>query len=170
MRLEKGDWHYRQLLQEQMNIVERQRRIQKEAMEGLGEGKYQQDLEVIKTDDIESEEADIFERVKKFEELNKRFEKHRKEQWALRGNDLRYNIYLKKMQKLMRMDMGLDVEGYKDFVNNLKEFAKYDNEWEILAEDKRSSHKGTAHTVYGEYSIEELAQSGLVVNDEELEE
>ena len=33
----------------------------------------------MKTDDIESEEADIFDRVKKFDELNKRFEKHRKE-------------------------------------------------------------------------------------------
>ena len=30
------------------------------------------------------------------------------------------------MNKLVRMDMGLDVEGYKEFVNNLKEFAKYD--------------------------------------------
>ena len=35
------------------------------------------DLELIKTDDIESEEADIFRRVEKFEELTKRFDKHR---------------------------------------------------------------------------------------------
>jgi flagellar biosynthesis GTPase FlhF len=70
---------YRQMLQEQINVVERQRRIQAEAMANLGEG--QQDLELIKTDDIESEEADIFQRVEKFNELNKRFEKHRKEQW-----------------------------------------------------------------------------------------
>jgi len=45
-------------------------------MENLG---AQQDIELVKTDDIESEEADIFQRVEKFEELNKRFEKHRKE-------------------------------------------------------------------------------------------
>jgi hypothetical protein len=59
------------MMQEQINVVERQRRIQAEAMASLGEG--QQDLELIKTDDIESEEADIFQRVEKFNELNKRF-------------------------------------------------------------------------------------------------
>ena len=48
-------------------------------MANLGEGKYQQDIELVKTDDIESEEADIFERVNKFKELNRRFENHRKE-------------------------------------------------------------------------------------------
>ena len=29
---------------------------------------------------------------------------------------MRYNVYLKKMNKLTRMDLGLDVEGYKDYV------------------------------------------------------
>ena len=53
---------YMKMLQEQMNIVERQRRIQAEAMDGLGKN----DMELIKTDDIESEEADIFQRVEKF--------------------------------------------------------------------------------------------------------
>ena len=72
---------YKQMLQEQINIVERQRRIQAEAMANLGEGKYQDVLDLVKTNDIESEEADIFQRVEKFTELNKRFEKHRKEQW-----------------------------------------------------------------------------------------
>jgi hypothetical protein len=119
-------------------------------MANLGEG--QQDLELIKTDDIESEEADIFQRVEKFNELNKRFEKHRKEQWQLKGNDLRYNIYLKKMQKLTRMELGLDVEGYKDYVNNLKEFAKYDKDWEILAEDNAKPHYGTMQSQYSEHS------------------
>jgi len=41
----------------------------------------------------------------------------------LRGNDLRYNVYLKKMNKLTRKDLGLDVEAYKDYCNNLKIFA-----------------------------------------------
>lgn len=54
-------------------------------------------LEEIKTTDIESEEVDVFERKKKFEELSKRLEKHRKETAHLRGNDLRYNIYMKKL-------------------------------------------------------------------------
>ena len=60
-----------------MNLVERKRRLQGEAMAGMGEG--QQEVELIKTDDIESDEADVFERVKKFNELEKRFSKHRQE-------------------------------------------------------------------------------------------
>ena len=98
----------------------------------------------MKTDDIASEEADVFERKNKFEELNKRFEKHRKEQWKLKGNDLRYNVYLNKMQKLVRMDVGLDVEGFKDYVNNLKVFAQHNHDWEILAEDNMAANQWAA--------------------------
>jgi hypothetical protein len=77
-----------------MNLIERQRRVQSEAMENLGQ---QQDISLLKTDDILSEENDVFERVKKFEELQQRFQKHKEEQRLLKGNDLRYNIYIKKM-------------------------------------------------------------------------
>ena len=114
-------------------------------MANIGEGKYQEDLEVIKTDDIASEEVDIFERVKKFEELQKRFDKHRDETRNLRGNDLRYNIYIKKMQKLIRMDIGLDVEMYKDYVNNLKIFAQYNKDYEVLADDNMSLPSSAQH-------------------------
>lgn len=68
-RMKNTKYHYKQMLQEQMNIVERKRRVQAEAIAKLGEGNDNEDIELIKTDDIESEEADIFERVKKFEEL-----------------------------------------------------------------------------------------------------
>jgi hypothetical protein len=108
-------------------------------MSNFGEGKHAQDYEMMKTDDFESEEADIFDRVQKFKELQKRFEKHRKEMRHLRGNDLRYNVYLKKMNKLTRMDLGLDVEAYKDYVNNLKIFAKFNSDYEILARDADSN-------------------------------
>ena len=50
------------------------------------------------------------------------------------------------------MDLGLDLEGYKDYVNNLKEFAKYDKDWEILAEDNAKPHYGTMHSMYSEHS------------------
>jgi len=60
--------HYQQLLQGQMNIIERQRRVQAEAMANLGLDN-QMDIGQVKTDDIDSEEGDIYERVKKFEEL-----------------------------------------------------------------------------------------------------
>lgn len=105
-----------------MMQVEKKRRIQAEALSNLGEnaGQAAQNLEEAKTEEIESEEVDIFERKQKFDELLKRIEKHRKEKAHLRGNDLRYNVYMRKLNKLTRMDLGLDIESYKDYVNNLK--------------------------------------------------
>ena len=147
--LQAEELKYKALLAAEMNRVERKRRIQAEAMANLGTGNHEQDIELVKTDDMESEEMDIFERVKTFEELQRRFQKHRKEKGHLRGNDLRYNIYLKKMNKLTRKDLGLDVEAYKDYVNNLKAFAKYNQDYEILAEDELTSLKGTANGPLG---------------------
>ena len=98
----------------------------------------------MNTDDMHSEEMDIFERVKTFEELQKRFQKHRISKGHLKGNDLRYNIYMTKMSKLVRKDLGLDVEAYKDYVNNIKMFAQYNNDYEILANDELNSLQGTA--------------------------
>ena len=43
----------------------------------------------------------------------------------LKGNDLRSNVYLKKMEKMSRMDLGLDVIGYKDYMHNLSQFAAF---------------------------------------------
>lgn len=74
--------------------------------------------------------------------MQKRFTKHKEETSRLRGNDLRYNVYLKKIQKLARFDLGLDVEAYKDYCNNLKIFAKYDKEYQILADDINPSGTG----------------------------
>jgi hypothetical protein len=97
------------------------------------------ELEEIKTEEIESDEVDIFERTKKFQELTKRFDKHRKEYGHLRGNDLRYNIYMKKIQKLTRKDLGLDMEAYKDYINNLRQFAHLNNDFELYAQDYLAS-------------------------------
>jgi hypothetical protein len=52
------------------------------------------------TDGMESDEADIFERKRKFEKLLDRFERHKADKrLLLKGNDLRYNVYLKKLNK-----------------------------------------------------------------------
>ena len=92
------------------------------------------DTDAEDTDDIDSEEADIFERTKKFERVLKKFNKHRSESLVtLKGNDLRYNVYLKKLNKLARKDLGLDVAAYKDYVNNLKEFAHINKDLNIYA-------------------------------------
>jgi len=39
------------------------------------------------------------------------------------------------MEKLARGDLGLDLAGYKDYVNNLKEFAQVNSDLSILARD-----------------------------------
>jgi hypothetical protein len=46
-----------------------------------------------------------------------------------------YNIYMKKLNKLTRKDIGLDLEAYKDYVNNLKQFATLNSDFEIYARD-----------------------------------
>jgi hypothetical protein len=97
-------------------------------------------LEEVKTEEIESEEVDIFERKAKFDELLKRIEKHRKEKAHLRGNDLRYNIYMRKLHKLTRKDLGLDMEAYKDFVSNLKQLANVNKDFEIFARDSLATN------------------------------
>ena len=118
-----------------MTIVERKRKLQQEALENMGTAQDATKLEEAKTTDIESEEVDIFERKQKFEELLKRMDKHNKENVYLRGNDLRYNTYMRKLQKLTRMDLGLDVEAYKDYINNLKAFAGMNSDFELFARD-----------------------------------
>lgn len=92
----------------------------------------------MKTDDIESDEADMFKRVENFNELQKRLGEHK----TIRGNDLRYNVYLKKINKLVRKDIGLDVEAYKNYVNNVKTFAKFNKDYEILARDDLDIPRG----------------------------
>jgi hypothetical protein len=40
------------------------------------------------------------------------------------------------------MDLGLDVEAYKNYVNNIKIFAKYNKDYEILARDELELPRG----------------------------
>lgn len=89
----------------------------------VGNGKPIPDIDAVKTSDIESDEADIFERKRNFELLLKRMDEHNKVNPTLKGKDLRYNIYLRKLNKLTRKDLGLDLLGFKDYMSNLRQFA-----------------------------------------------
>ena len=126
-----------------MNLVERKRRIAQEAVSTLG-GPVDRAAQMIdsdgeETDDIDSDDPDIFERLRKFDKVLKRFNKHREEtRTTLKGNDLRYNVYLKKLEKLSRKDLGLDVLAYKDYVNNLKEFAHINSDFDIFAAENEA--------------------------------
>lgn len=131
---------YRAKLQEEMNIIERKRRLTAESLNrsgtNLDAASAATELDDEDTDGMESDEADIFERKRKFEKLLERFERHKEENRInLKGNDLRYNVYLRKMEKYARKDMGLDIAGYKDYVNNLKEFASVNGDMQIFAID-----------------------------------
>lgn len=44
-------------------------------------------------------------------------------------------MYIKKLEKLTRKDLGLDVEAYKDYINNLKHFAHVNADFELFAKD-----------------------------------
>ena len=44
------------------------------------------------------------------------------------------------MEKLARQDLGLDIVGYKDYVNNIKRFAQYNTDLNILADDMNSRY------------------------------
>ena len=119
-------------------MVERKRRLAAEALSNAGgplaSAASAVDTDAEDTDDIDSDEADIFERTKKFERVLKKFNKHRSDSLnTLKGNDLRYNVYLKKLNKLARKDLGLDVAAYKDYVNNLREFAHVNKDLNIYA-------------------------------------
>ena len=120
-----------------MNLIERKRRLAAESISAGGsvvDGSSAIDTDAEDTDDIDSDDPDIFERTKKFERVLKKFEKHRNEKLiALKGNDLRYNVYLKKLEKLSRKDLGLDILAYKDYVNNLKEFAHINKDLNVFA-------------------------------------
>lgn len=124
---------------DQMNIVERKRRLASEALSGANtplvpHESATNDSIGHETDGENSEEADIFERKARFERLHKKYTKLQKEKGLLlKGNDLRSNIYLRKMEKLARKDLGLDIIGYKDYTNNLKRFARYNSDLGILA-------------------------------------
>ena len=63
------------------------------------------------------------------------------------------------MNKLTRKDLGLDVEGYKDYVNNLKMFAKYNYDYEILANDDLTSLAGTANGPLNESKIGDFLET-----------
>lgn len=52
------------------------------------------------------------------------------------------------MSKLMRKDLGLDVEAYKDYTHNLKMFAQYNSDYQVLAEDHLNTFEaGTANGI-----------------------
>jgi hypothetical protein len=74
----------------------------------------------MNTDDINSDEGEFFDRKRNFEIISRKLDKYMKDKFHLfKGNDLKYNNYVRKIEKLS-MKESLDVEGYRDYLKNLK--------------------------------------------------
>lgn len=109
----------KQKIREELSLMEKRITIEGSMID-------HQDIETINTTDIDSDDPNIIERNIKFDEIKKRFEKHKEYSLdILRGNDYQFNMYLRKMQKLANSRYGgLDIDGYKSYLNNLMEFKK----------------------------------------------
>ena len=136
-------FEYKQKLQEQMNIVERRKRLNIEVLANQGgsitkaESAINQQAE--DTDGYDSEDPDIFRRAENFKKILKKMDEHRdKHLLTMKGNDLRFNVYLKKLEKLSRKDLGIDLLAYKDYVNNLREFAYINKDMHLFAAESMS--------------------------------
>lgn len=67
----------------------------------------------MKTEEINSEEDDVFKRKLYFDEISKRLKAHRQKTPYYKGTDLRFNIYLKKLGKMVTSNLGISTEAYK---------------------------------------------------------
>lgn len=58
------------------------------------------------------------------------------------------------MNKLTRQDLGLDFESYKDYINNLAEFAKYKDFRDYTARISLEAGKDEEHLYAAQYTLE----------------
>jgi hypothetical protein len=144
----------KQRLLRELDLLEAQYTIEREIYNPV-------EIENAKTTDIDSDEQNIFERNLKFEEVKKRFEDHKSYSLdVMKGNDYRFNIYLRKMNKLAKQRQGgLDMEGYKDYVTNLIEFKKIKRDFE---KDKDPNLEDKLEIDYSGYQHEKEAYIGKI--------
>jgi small subunit ribosomal protein S16 len=78
----------------------------------------------MNTDDINSDDFDFYSRKRNFDLISKKMNKYLDTKFQLyRGNDLRYNNYLRKLEKLSKHE-NLDYEGFKDYLKGIKELSQ----------------------------------------------
>ena len=78
----------------------------------------------------------------------------------------------------MRKDLGLDVEAYKDYVHNLKMFAEYNTDYQVLADDHLNTFEGglengslsTSGRLGGINSFKETTESLALTKQKKQEE
>lgn len=103
------------------------------------------------TDKINSDDFEFFNRRRNFEIISKKLNRYYDTKFQLyKGNDLRYNNYIRKLTKLSKHE-SLDYEGYKDFLENCKK----------LNESKSQAMKGIAKHFLDELLTKESLQSEI---------
>jgi hypothetical protein len=103
------------------------------------------------TDKINSDDMDFYNRKRNFELITKKLNKYYDQKYNLfRGNDLRYNNYVRKIQKLSKHE-SLDYEGYKDFYENYRK----------LNESKSEKLKNIAKHFLNEFLTKESIASDI---------
>lgn len=75
-----------------------------------------------------------------------------------KGNDLKYNVYVRKMEKLVRRDMGIDLEGYREHINNIIQLRKLDKNFEPI---EHNVHDENIMDAYHKKKEEELKETNL---------
>lgn len=129
-------FHYEKIKRME-NILKRKISAETEA---LGEiirprdlnSKYNQNSNItynseMNTDDINSDDFDFYSRKRNFDIISKKINKYLDTKFQLyRGNDLRYNNYLRKLEKLSKHE-NLDYEGFKDYLKGIKELSESKN-------------------------------------------
>lgn len=132
-----GPTKEQRLLIEEGNKMERKRRVEAEAL-FIAQNNMDPSDKEVSTTELDVNEFDIEKRVEAHEDLTKRLDKHLREtQGMLKGNDYKTATYVRKINLLTRKDFGLDTEGYKEYLENLKEIekAKKKEEEEVPDED-----------------------------------
>ena len=80
------------------------------------------------TDNINSDDGDFFLRKRNFEVLTKKLNKYLDTKMKLfKGNDLQYNTYIRKIEKLSKGG-NLDLDGFKDYMKTLSKLKESKSE------------------------------------------
>lgn len=80
------------------------------------------------TDNIDSDDHNVTNRKRNFEILSRRLNNYLDKSMRLyKGNDLKYNTYIRKIDKLSKFG-NIDIEGFKDYVDNIKKINQSENQ------------------------------------------
>lgn len=128
---EAGDIYHYEKLKRMEEILKRKIDSETEALSEIIRprdltSKYNENVNLtyktdMNTDDINSDDFDFYSRKRNFDIISNKLKIYLDTKFEMyRGNDLRYNNYLRKLEKLSKQE-SLDYEGFKDYLKGVKE-------------------------------------------------